>query len=79
MVKIVTVTQNGVNYMEYKQNCLIMIQTSKCNWQIVTIKGIILVDDIKIGLVAEAEDYMRKYISSFESWTYEIKPMKGEL
>lgn len=50
-----------------------MIQVSKCRWRIETKSGILLTDDIMIGLPAEAEDYVRKYITSYLNWGYELK------
>lgn len=56
-----------------KVNVIIMIQVSKCRWRIETKSGILLTDDIMIGLPAEAEDYVRKYITSYLNWGYELK------
>jgi hypothetical protein len=54
-----------------------MIQTEPCTWKIMTEKGIILKDDIKVSMIYEAEDYVKRYISSFNSWTYELIPLGG--
>ena len=62
--------------MELKQKKIIMKQINKTSWQILSESGILLVDDIKLGLIAEAEDYVKRYISSFDTWTYDILPME---
>lgn len=53
-----------------------MVQRSTCMWQIVTDKGIILAEDICIGPIAEAEEYVKRYITSFQNWTYKMVPLK---
>lgn len=52
-----------------------MIQSEPCNWYITNDKGTIIQDDIKVGLLLEAEDYIKRYISSFNAWTYELIPL----
>jgi hypothetical protein len=55
-----------------REKCLKMIQNDPCTWQIISSKGHVLKDDIKLGLKAEAEDYIKRFVSSYNDWTYEI-------
>lgn len=59
-----------------KQPNIKMIQESTNRWRIESDTGIVLTDDIILGKL-EAEDYMKRYISSYSTWTYEIIPMGG--
>lgn len=52
-----------------------MIQTNNHRWQIKTLKGILILDDIHVDSAYEAEEYIRKYISSYQGWSYEIQPL----
>lgn len=48
-------------------------------WQIVTDNGIVLTDDICIGPLAEAEEYIKRYVTSYQNWTYKLVALtKGE-
>ena len=53
-----------------------MIQIHQANWTIQTATGTILKEDITLGLYDEAEEYVRKYITSFSGWSYEMLPLK---
>lgn len=54
---------------------VLMIQTEPCTWRIESEAGIILKDDIKVSIIYEAEDYVKRYVSSFTDWTYELIPL----
>ena len=58
--------------------CVSMIQTSQCNWHIKSPKGHILMDNITVGTVHLAEDYVKRYISSFPDWTFKLIPLTKE-
>jgi len=58
-----------------KQPKLVMKQQTPCRWQITTEKGIVLKDDIMLGTFLEAEDYVKRYVSSFSNFIYEMKPI----
>lgn len=55
-----------------------MIQTSKHKWRLLGPKGNILIEDLNISCAYDAEQYVKSYISSFMSWTYEIIPINKE-
>ncbi len=55
--------------------CILMIQTSNHRWQIRTPKGILIVDDIHVNSAYEAEEYVKRYVSSYNDWTYEVQPI----
>lgn len=52
-----------------------MIQIAKANWRIETLTGHIMQKDITCGTVIEAEEYVKKYISSFDGWSYRVIPL----
>lgn len=64
--------------MDMQNKVVYMIQTHPCNWIITNSKGIILMEDIKLGLKAEAEAFIKSYVSSFQDWTYELKPLEDK-
>ncbi len=51
-----------------------MIQRSKQRWDIVAPKGHILLEGIVVGTRHEAEEFVKKYVSSFLCWSYVIIP-----
>lgn len=52
-----------------------MVQTGKHSWAIVACKsGAVLQSGITAFSVESAEEHIRRYVSSFSDWTYEIKP-----
>jgi hypothetical protein len=55
-----------------------MIQVFKCNWKIENLKGDTLKDNITVGTLYEAEQYVKAYVSSFMNWNYEMVPLKKE-
>lgn len=58
--------------MKYKQPKILMIQEESCRWRLETEKGTVLQDNIMLGLRAEAEDYVKRYVSTYPLWTYEL-------
>lgn len=69
----------GVIYMENNNEpCVLMIQVSSCRWKIETKDGKVLTEDIMIGPVAEAEEYIKRYVTSFSNWKYEMILLKKE-
>lgn len=56
-----------------------MVQTSKSRWKLTTRSGYVLVDNLHIVSVREAEEYVKSYISCYHCWKYEIEPLaKGQ-
>ncbi len=53
-----------------------MVQVMPARWEIQSDKGHVMVKDITCGNISEALEYVRKYASSFNSWTYEVVPLK---
>jgi hypothetical protein len=53
-----------------------MRQTSKYSWEIVSDRGHVLQSGISLGSRYRAEDYVKRYVSSFHGWTYEIMELK---
>lgn len=49
-----------------------MVQTSKYQWQLLSQKDTIICDNIAFGTVYEAEEWVKKYISSYMTWGYKI-------
>lgn len=54
-----------------------MVQMTQCNWRIETLSGSVMKADIMLGLQAEAEEYVRKYLTSFTDWSYEMVPLNN--
>lgn len=52
-----------------------MRQTSRYNWDIVSKKGSILQADLSFKDAYQAEQYVKNYITSFQSWDYEMEPL----
>jgi hypothetical protein len=55
-----------------------MVQTNLHNWRIESLTGIIVKDDISVQNPYKAEEFVKSYISSFQSWTYEMVPLPKE-
>lgn len=53
---------------------VLMVQTYGYRWKITTVDGKVITDDILIP-AHQAEDYVRAWVSSFQSWTYEVIPL----
>jgi hypothetical protein len=56
-----------------------MVQTGRYNWEIRSESGAVQLQK-SLGSIFQVEDFMEKWISRFNNWTYEIIPMlpKGE-
>lgn len=53
-----------------------MVQRSKNRWELQTSKGYPLQTDITVSSKKEAEDFVKRYLTSFNCWTYEIIPLE---
>lgn len=63
--------------MKHKDQVTVyMVQTMPRLWRIQSEKGIVLMDDIMVYSVREATDYVRRYVSSWDNWNYEVKPLE---
>lgn len=52
-----------------------MVQTSKHRWTIKSQKGYIIQDDLCFNNSAQAELYVKNYITSFQNWDYKMVPL----
>jgi hypothetical protein len=53
-----------------------MIQMHQTSWLVQSAKGHVLQRDITLSTEHEALEYIKKYISSFNTcWTYEVVPL----
>lgn len=59
------------------EKCVKMIQTSRQLWKMVSSKGCVIKEDVMVYSEYEANEYVRKYISSFSGWSYVVLPIKG--
>jgi hypothetical protein len=55
-----------------------MIQRTPHNWRIESASGHIMQDNITAHSQYEAEEYVKRYISSFQGWSYEIVTIGGK-
>lgn len=53
-----------------------MIQTNKYTWEIRSSKGHLIQGDISLNNAYQAKEYIKKYVSSFQNWDYELKPLE---
>ena len=54
-----------------------MVQVARQRWQLVSKDGVVIQEDILIYNKADADDWVRRYVSSFTPpWHYEIKEKK---
>lgn len=53
-----------------------MKQMSKYRWNLVAPKGHILVEDVYLANEFKAIDWVKAYISSWQTWTYTLEKMK---
>jgi hypothetical protein len=53
-----------------------MVQESQCRWTLYSPKGHVLQHDITVSNVIDATRFVKNYVSSFQSWTYDVVPMK---
>lgn len=56
-----------------------MVQIMPRLWQIRSKKGFVIQDDIMLYSKREAADYVRRYISSWDGWQYEVIELNQEL
>jgi hypothetical protein len=52
-----------------------MIQTMPHTWCIKSKDGHTIVKSVRIDSIPEAEDYIKKFCSSFSDWSYELRPL----
>lgn len=57
---------------------LIIKETNKGRWQIENSQGIVIVDDLRLESVYRATEYIRKYVSSYQCYGYEVIPLTKE-
>jgi hypothetical protein len=64
--------------MKYLDNeaTVLMVQTSNNRWEITTQKGFVLMGDIQLGTLLEAEDFVKRYLSSWPAWHYKLVPIE---
>lgn len=55
---------------------ILMVQVMPSMWQIVSQKGHIIQKSIIASSVSEATEYVAKYASSFNDWTFEVVLLK---
>ncbi len=58
---------------------ILMVQISNNLWQLETTKGVVLKDDIRVHNPEAAKNYVKSYISSFNSWDYEVRPLQPKI
>lgn len=56
-----------------------MVQVFKNKWRIESKSGTVIQKDITVCSIAEAEEFIKRYVSSFTpSWIYELVPLRGK-
>lgn len=55
-----------------------MVQVGKYQWQLETKDGKVLKEALLMHSVKDAEAWAKSYISSFQSWSLEIKPKENK-
>ena len=58
------------------ERCLKIIQCSKHKWRVEGPKGNVLTEDLTLNSKFAAEDYIKAYISSFNSYYYVVVPLE---
>lgn len=53
-----------------------MVQLSKHKWRIETQNGTVIKDDVTVHSISEATEYIKRYISSYNDWDFNILPLK---
>lgn len=53
-----------------------MVEVNYGRWEIQTRRGYVIKGEIYVGTKTEAEDYIKRYLSSYLCWNYELIPMK---
>lgn len=56
-----------------------MVQRTSHMWEIQSQSGHIIQGSITAHSEYEAEEYIKKYISSFDRWSYEMFPIKAKV
>lgn len=59
--------------------CVTMRQVSRSGWEIVSNSGHVLQKDLHFANLYTAEEYIKTYVSSFQGWRYELKPLNPEV
>lgn len=57
---------------------VLMVQISQSRWEIQTRNGFVLQGDITVSTNHEAEDAVKRYISSYLCWNYKMVPLKKD-
>jgi len=53
-----------------------IVQVSKNRWKLETQDQVLILDDIMLYSIREAEDYAKAYISTWASWDFNVIPME---
>lgn len=59
------------------ERLMIIVEIFKGRWQVTNATGTVLVYDLPLGNALEAERYIRAYVSSFNNYNYEVKPLRS--
>ncbi len=51
-----------------------MVQMSKYRWNLISPKGPIIKDDLLFANAHKAEEWVKSYVSSFQTWEYIVIP-----
>lgn len=62
--------------MGCKSKTVHIIQISPFKWELRSYKGHTMVDNLMFQTTAEATEWCKAYISSFNSWTYDVITLK---
>lgn len=54
---------------------VLMRQTGKYTWEIVSDKGVKLQENISLGSLYQAHEYINRWVSSYHGWDYEVVPL----
>ncbi len=54
------------------EKCVRMIQVSRYRWNLVAPKGSVMVEGLLCSSSYEAEEWVKKYVSSWPTWSYEV-------
>lgn len=57
-----------------RDKCVKLVQTSRYHWHLESPKGTIMVDNLSFDSIWKAEDWVKAYVSSYNDWSYVIKP-----
>lgn len=53
-----------------------MVQTSRYNWHIESPDGkVVMKSDLTFHNKSQAEDYIKRYVSSYPNWRYVLVPL----